>query len=143
MAISKTANVSSVQGALGGKKIFASTAFPTSGDFEVGDRVWDTTPSASNPDGWIVTRAGSIGTFASRTGTITQSSFALTVNSALGVNVGSYVLLAGMTGSPKVTAINRTTKVATLDLASDATVTAGALTYQAPSYVRMANGQAS
>jgi hypothetical protein len=144
MASAKVGSVMAAKGILGGKKMFASaTSFPTTGDFDAGDLVQKTDPAASATDGWAVTQGGSRGTFASRTGTITQSSFALTVNSSLGVNVGTYLALAGMTGVPKVTSVNRTTLVATLDLAADATVTAGALTYRAASWVSHANNAAA
>jgi hypothetical protein len=144
MALTPTSIVvSAVRGVLGGNKIFVDTAFPTAGHMDVGDRVWDNTPSASQNDGWIITRAGSLGTFASRTGSINQSSFNLTLNSAGGADVGAYITITGVTGTKKIVSKNMTTGVVTLDVAADATGINTAVAYQAPSYVKMANAQAS
>lgn len=42
---------------------FTATSAPTTGTFQVGDIVWNTTPAASGTIGWVCVTAGSPGTF--------------------------------------------------------------------------------
>ncbi len=46
-----------------GVKETSAAAAPTSGTYEVGDRVWDTAPAASGAMGWVCTTAGTPGTW--------------------------------------------------------------------------------
>ena len=48
---------------LGGKRHHYGTAAPTSGDWEQGDIVWNTAPSAGGPPGWMCVTSGSPGTW--------------------------------------------------------------------------------
>ena len=53
-----------IQGAIASAQyVWTGTAAPTTGTWNRGDIVWNTTPTASNPPGWVCVTAGSPGTW--------------------------------------------------------------------------------
>lgn len=112
------------------------SAIPTTGNWLIGTIIWKTFPTlgVGNFVGWVCINTGTAGTLNSgaTTGSISNGSTTLTVNSATGLEIGSFILIAGVTGRKEVTAVNGTT--ITINSAADATVSGAAVSYSAPSF---------
>jgi hypothetical protein len=89
-------------------------------------------PAPGGIEGWIITTAGTFGTLNSgaTTGSINSGSIALSVNSAAGLTIGSYISIAGVTGTKRVLFIDGTD--ITIDFSADATVSDAAIGFVAP-----------
>lgn len=98
---------------------------------EIGDLSIDPTPAVNVPVMNITTVAGTAGTLNSgnTTGSITNGTAALTVNSTTELYIGCHVTIAGVTGTFKILDIN--SLIATLDGNADATVAGAAVAYSA------------
>lgn len=103
---------------------------PSKNTFERGDIIRRTNPSAGGYAGWICTQAGTNGTLSDITGSITSGENTLTVNSITNsLHIGMYITIAGVTGIKKITAIDNTNKILTLDTNADATVSGATVSY--------------
>lgn len=116
--------------------IHRTGTIPTSGNWQFSTIIYQTFPglSAGNFVGWICTDTGTAGTLNSgaTTGSITSGLTALTVNSATGLQIGSQITIAGVSGRKAVTAVNGL--VITIDSAADATVSGAAVAYYNPTF---------
>ncbi len=103
-------------------KEYRASGAPTIGRFAVGDRVINSVPASGQPKAWVCTRNGEnfAGQWAGSTGAITINTKTLTVVSASGLTVGSYITIAGVTGVKEVMVIASNT--ITIDTNADATV---------------------
>jgi hypothetical protein len=107
-------------------------ASPTTGNFAVGDVIWNNAPGGTAASGWRCTTAGTVGTLnaGATTGSITSGSTTLTVNSATGLTVGNAIIITGVANTKWVTAISGTT--VTIHAAANATVSGAAVAYAVP-----------
>lgn len=104
---------------------------PSTNSWVRGQRVYIGIPSATGYMGYVTVQAGTMGTLNSgaTSGTIASGSDQLTVNSSTGLAVGVYISIAGVTGVKRIMTLNTSTKVATLDSVSDATVSNAAVSF--------------
>jgi hypothetical protein len=102
---------------------------PTSGTWTRGDVILNSAPSASGSIGWVCTQTGTMGTLSGITGSITNGTNTLTVNSLTGLNIGDHINITGVTANKVITSIDSNTKIVTLDSNSNATVTTAAVSY--------------
>jgi hypothetical protein len=135
-----TDNTTIVLDAASAQRTAVDNGYPVT--YEVGDFTFDSKPVPGAPLG---SRCKTAGTFASSyaptspTGAITSGTNQLTV-SGTGlylISVGCYIAIAGVSGTKKITAIAgmyNTNPVWTLDSNAGATVTAGAITFVAPTF---------
>lgn len=103
--------------------------------YDHGDVVWQSAPIPGGPTGRVCTVAGTrtILNGGNTTGSIAQGSNALTVSSAVGLVVGQYLAIAGVTGKRKIVAIAGVT--VTLDEVADAAAGPGAeVSYGVPEF---------
>jgi hypothetical protein len=116
---------------LPGEDIFPSNASPNPVDYatwNVGDKIENNEWVLTEPVGWICKTAGTNGTALSAvTASTTSGLTAVTFSSVLNLGVGMYITIAGVTGVKKIVAMSGLG--ATIDVAADATVTAGAVSY--------------
>lgn len=109
---------------------YYADSVPSKNTFERGDIIRRTNPSAGGYAGWICTQAGTNGTLSDITGSITSGENTLTVNSITNnLHIGMYISIAGVTGIKKITAIDNTNKILTLDTNADATVSGATVSY--------------
>ncbi len=106
---------------------FYDTDVPTAGTFELAQMVRDSSPSASNPWGWVCTQAGTQGTLSSVTGDITNGTPDLVVNDSSNLEVRDRITIAGVSGILTIIAISGT--AVTLSGNADATVSTAAVAY--------------
>jgi hypothetical protein len=103
------------------------SATPTSGTWFIRDKFYYVVPAANGYEGLICTAEGTQGTLSGVTGNITASTATLTVSDATNLDVGQYILIAGVTGKKRIIAKNGTSL--TLNSNADATVTGAAISY--------------
>ena len=125
-----------IMGKFGENAIAFGTAAPTAGTWAQGDVINRSDATSEAAAGWSCVTSGTFSAYAS-TGGIGTGLYALTVASATGLSVGDYITIAGVTGIKKV--INIVGLVATIDVASDATVAAAATVTPDPTFKAMAN----
>jgi len=117
-----------------GHTTYTATATPTGGNWKVGDRRFDSAPAIGLPSGEICISTGTTGTFGATTGATTSGSTALTLSTDVDTTVfeGSYISIAGVTGTKRIMSIVDTNAV--MDSTADATVSGAAITYVAPTW---------
>lgn len=115
------------------------TTAPTTGTWDVGNKIKFWSVSAGGSPGAICTTAGTNGTLNSgaTTGSITTGTTALSVNSATGLEVRQKITIAGVTGVKTVTAISGTD--ITIDSNADATVSGAAVAFSNAVFKNEAN----
>ena len=107
---------------------------PTTGTWSPNSKALNSALATGGVEGWVApaTTYGTFGTLAGVTGDITISTALLTVNDVTNLYEGQYIAVVGMTGTKRISSINRTTKVITLDSVSNANVTGGAVSFVTP-----------
>jgi hypothetical protein len=105
----------------------SGSAIPTSGTWEKGDVIWNSTPAKGAAIGWACVTKGTLGTLAGVTGSISNGSAALTVSSAADLAKWQYITIAGVSGSKQIIGISGL--VITLDSAADSTIVAAAVAF--------------
>lgn len=121
-----------------GRNEFGS-AIPTSGTWNVGDRVFSQAATSGQPMGFQCTVKGTAGTISGApTGTTNGTTNVITVSAITSFAVGAFINIAGAwTGGRTITAIGTTT--ITVDGGTPTAVSNVAVTYVAPTFVNMAN----
>lgn len=114
-----------------------ASAVPTVGTHNLSDRFVNAVPTVGQPKGWVCTVAGTFGTLAGVTGSITSGTKTLTVNDATGIEYGMYITIVGVSGVKRVTGVSGLN--IQIDTAAGATVTGAAVAYQAPTLVSEGN----
>ena len=127
------------------KGIEGGTSAPTSltvyaGSYRKGAIVWNTASIGSgNTMGFMCKTYGTAGTLIGVTGTSVSGSATLTVNSVEKLHLYDNISIAGVAGTPTITAIDKQTKQVTLSSVASATVTAAAVSYLAPTWQSLPN----
>jgi hypothetical protein len=116
-----------------GSRISYNTVSPTQGTWNPGDVIFNTSASA----GWKCSVAGTAGTLPTTTAATTNGSTTITLSTLINVEEGQYVAIVGVTGTKKIVSINRTNATAIINVAADATVAAGAVSFVAPTFVAL------
>jgi hypothetical protein len=103
------------------------SAVPTVGTWFLRDKYYYVVPTANGYEGLMCTTEGTQGTLSGVTGSATISTPTLTVNDSSNLEVGQYILIAGVTGKKRIIAKSGT--IITLNSNVDATVTGAAISY--------------
>lgn len=114
-----------------------NSAAPSTGTWERGDIIWNSAPSPSGAPGWVCTTSGTFGSLAGVTAATTAGSTSVSFSTATGLAVGMFITIAGVTGTKRILTLSGTS--ATVDVACDATVSAGAVAYVTAVFKAMAN----
>ncbi len=112
--------------------IEARSSLPTSGTYGTGFIIWRNTPTPGGKMGWVCTDSGTFGTLTGVTATTTSGSATATVSDASGLARGQFITIAGVTGRRQIINISGTT--VTLNSPANASVSAAAVAYQAPTF---------
>lgn len=115
---------------------FASSV-PSTGTWERGEWLKNSTPSANGDPGWVCTISGTFGTLSSVTGSITTGTAVLTVNDAASLALGQYITIAGVSGARRIIGISGT--AIALGSNANATVSDAAVAWSAPVFNAEAN----
>ena len=113
------------------------TAPPTTRSWEQGSSIFNWSAAAGGAPGWVCTTAGTFGTLSGVTGSITNGTKLLTVNTTTGLAVGNYITIVGVTGTKVISSILG--QVVTINSNADATVSGAAVAYSTPVWKAMAN----
>ena len=113
-----------------------ASSVPTKFTFEKGEIIRNTNPSAGGYVGWVCVQAGTNATFSTnQTGSISSGSNSLTITTSGNLSndfyIGQYITITGVSGRKKITAIDPSNKVMTLDSNADATVSDAEVAYSA------------
>jgi hypothetical protein len=122
------------------RQIYAS-AVPTTGTWNVNDRVIRQPATVGQPKSWVYTVAGTSGTLngGATTADTTATSAVIAVSSTTGINPGDYITVAGIGGTTKKKVISISNLNVTVDTAATNTVAGGAVSYVAPTSVSEGN----
>jgi len=114
-------------------RISYNTAIPTQGTWNAGDVIFNSSSSA----GWKCSVDGTAGTLPTTTAATTNGSTTITLSTLVNVEEGQYVAIAGVTGTKKIVSIDRNNATAIINVAANATVAAGAVSFVAPTFVAL------
>jgi hypothetical protein len=118
-----------------GPGIIFGSAIPTSGSYNKGDLIINNSPSISAPMAWRCNSGGTFGTLSNVTGTISQGSAQLTVNTLTGLSPGNFISIAGVSGTKQILAIDSVNNIAYLSSTANAGVSGAAVAYVAPTFL--------
>jgi hypothetical protein len=111
---------------------------PSSGTYDVGAIVWNTnTITSGQPAGYMCKTAGTAGTLAGVTGSITINTSVVTVNNASNIAYGQFISVAGALTGAVVLGVNG--NQVTVSGTASATVAGVAVSYYAPTWQALAN----
>jgi hypothetical protein len=124
-----------------------SAAIPTSGTWNVNDRVIRQSATVGQPKAWViavnagVSGAGTAGTLngGATTADTTATSDVIAVSSTTGLNVGDYITVAGIGGTTKKKVVSISGLNVTVDTAATNTVNDGAVSFVAPTFTSEGN----
>jgi len=116
-----------------GSRISYNTVSPTLGTWNAGDVIFNSAAGA----GWKCSVSGTAGTLPTTTANTTNGSTAITLSTLINVEEGQYIAIAGVAGTKKIVSINRNDATAVIDVAANATVAAGAVSFVAPTFVAL------
>ena len=116
-----------------GSRISYNTIAPSLGTWNAGDVIFNSSASA----GWKCSVSGTAGTLPTTTANTTNASTAITLSTLIDVEEGQYIAIAGVAGTKKIVSINRNDATAVIDVAANATVAAGAVSFVAPTFVAL------
>lgn len=106
---------------------------PTSGTYNIGDKIINTTVSAGNIKDWVCIQGGTQGTLSSVSGDISSGSNILTVNNSSEIKERMYINIAGVSGVKRVIRVDGTSVI--IDSVSDATVSSASVSYRGAVFV--------